>query len=243
MNRKIAILGDSTSGAKLGQCGDNTVGWAEYVNDYLSDTGYTGVNKCVVGWGIRDFFNRKGSWIDTTLARLKKNDILLACFGTLERSPLTRTDFGGFGARGSLFGQDDRYELVYDEHYKVEYKVYTFGEYLRQLAQKAKDKDVKLYFLSQVPRNTWENGRHKRTYSIEYAKIMENIANEVNVGFLDTNEILSVFLDKIGQEKAKELYSLTDMSHTTPEGAKIYAEIIVKELHKKYPGDFNFILK
>ncbi len=122
-------------------------------------------------------------------------------------------------------------------------KDWLFIQNLRQLSQKVKDKGVKLYFLSQVPRNTWENGRHKRTYSIEYAKIMENIANEVNVGFLDTNEILAVFLDKIGQEKAKELYSLTDMSHTTPEGAKIYAEIIVKELHKKYPGDFNFVLK
>ena len=243
MNRKLTVIGDSTSGAKLGQTGDNTIGWAEYLSGYLSDTEYTVQNKCIVGWAIRDFFNRKGTILDVVISNLKKDDILLACFGTLERSALSRTDFGGFGARGSLFGEDDRYEIVYDEHYKVEYKVHTFGWYLRQLAQKVKAKNAKLYFLSQIPRNTWENGRHKRTYSIEYAKIMCNIANETNVGFLDINEILSVLLNTVGQEKASEFYSPRDASHTTPEGAKIYAEIIAKELHKKYPDDFNFILK
>lgn len=239
---KLAILGDSTSGAKLKQCGDNTIGWAEYTNDYINNTECIAHNRCVVGWGIRDFFNRKGNWLDSTISNLDQGDVLLACFGTLERSPLSRTDFGGFGARGSLFGSDDRYEIVYDEHYKVEYKVYTFGEYLRQLVQKAKTKGIKVYFLSQIPRNTWENGQHKRTWSIEYAKIMQEIAEETGVGYLDTNEILSIFLNQLGEEKAKDFYSPTDKSHTTPEGARVYAEIIMKELHNKYPNEFGFVL-
>lgn len=232
---KLAVIGDSTSGARLQQCGDNTVGWAEYVNEYLDGTEYTALNRCMVGWGIRDFFNRGNSWIDKIVSELSENDILLACFGTLERSPLTRTDFGGFGARGSLFGKDARYEVVYDEHYKVEYRVYTFGEYLRRLAQKAKDRGIKLYFLSQIPRNTWQGGYHKRTFSIQYAKIMKDISDEMSVGFLDTNEILSVFLQEIGENRAKDFYSLKDKSHTTPEGAKVYAQIILNELLKKYP--------
>lgn len=224
----LMIIGDSTSGAKLNECGENTAGWAEYVNWYSCGNA---VNKCVVGWGIRDFFNRgQVSWIDHTLSKLDENDTMLACFGTLERSPLSRTDFGGFGSRGSLFGQDDSFKVVYDEHYKVEYKVYTFGEYLRRLAQKAKDKGVKLYFLSQIPRNTWEDGHHKRTYSIEYAKIMQNISNEMGVDFLDTNEFLSVFLEELGEEAAQELYSPTDKSHTTPEGARVYAQMILNKL-------------
>lgn len=233
---QLAIIGDSTSGSKLKECGDNTIGWAEYVNDYLDNTECIGQNKCIVGWGIRDFFNRKGNILDIIISKLNKDDVLLACYGTLERSPLSRTDFGGFGARGSLPGKDGSFKIVYDEHYKVEYTVYTFGEYLRQLAQKAKAKGIKLYFLSQVPRNTWEDGRHKRTYSIEYAKIMEDIATEMSVGYLNTNEILSVFLEEIGQDKAKDFYSPTDKSHTTPEGAKTYAKMILDELDKKYPG-------
>jgi hypothetical protein len=239
---KLTIIGDSTSGAKLKECGDNTIGWAEYANEYLDNTKCISYNKCMVGWGIRDFFNRKAKVLDNIISKLDENDILLACYGTLERSPLSRTDFGGFGARGSLPGKDDRFEIVYDEHYKVEYTVYTFGEYLRQLAQKAKDKGVKLYFLSQIPRNTWEDGHHKRTYSIEYAKIMEDVANEVGVGFLDTNEILSVFLEGLGQDRAQDFYSPTDKSHTTPEGAKIYIQIILNELNKKYSNDFDFII-
>lgn len=239
---KLTIIGDSTSGAKLGKCGDNTIGWAEYVDEYLDTSKCITENKCMIGWAIRDFFNRNGKILDTTISRLEKNDILLACFGTLERSPLSRTDFGGFGARGSLPGKSGEYQIVYDEHYKVEFKVYSFGEYLRQLAQKAKDQGVKLFFLSQIPRNTWEDGHHKRTYSIEYAKIMEDIAHETNVNFLDINEILSVFLEGLGQTKAQDFYSPKDKSHTTPEGAKTYAEIILKELKKKYPNDFNFVL-
>tara|TARA_B110000977_G_C10882973_1_gene418280 strand:- start:52 stop:783 length:732 start_codon:yes stop_codon:yes gene_type:complete len=239
---KLTIIGDSTSGSKLTQCGDNTIGWAEYVNEHIDNDKCIGNNKCIVGWGIRDFFNRKGNILDSIISKLDENDILLACFGTLERSPLSRTDFGGFGARGSLPGKDDRFEIVYDEHYKVEYKVYTFGEYLRRLAQKAKDRGVKLYFLSQIPRNTWVDGQHKRTYSIEYAKIMEDIANEKGVGYLNTNEILSIYLEKIGQDKAQDFYSPTDKSHTTPEGAKIYNKIILNELSKKYSDEFDFII-
>ncbi len=228
---KVVIIGDSTSGAKLNQCGGNTEGWAEYAKDYL-DCDVS--NRCVIGWGIRDFFNRgKVSWIDHTVSKLDKDDVMIACFGTLERSPLSRTDFGGFGSRGSLFGEDDSYKIVYDEHYKVEYTVYTFGEYLRRVAQKAKDKGVKLYFLSQVPRNTWEDGHHKRTYSKDYARIMENVSKEMGVGFLDTNEILSVFLEELGQDAAQELYSLTDKSHTTPKGAKVFSQIILNKLDFK----------
>ena len=88
---KVVIIGDSTSGAKLNQCGGNTEGWAEYAKDYL-DCDVS--NRCVIGWGIRDFFNRgKVSWIDHTLSKLDKDDVMIACFGTLERSPLSRTDF------------------------------------------------------------------------------------------------------------------------------------------------------
>lgn len=240
---KLTIIGDSTSGSKLKECGDNTIGWAEYVNEYVDNTKCSVQNKCVVGWGIRDFFNRPGRWLDDVMSKLDEGDIMLACFGTLERSPLSRTDFGGFGARGSLFGKDDHYEVVYDEHYKVEYKVYTFGEYLRRLANWCKEKGVKLYFLSQIPRNTWEDGQHKRTWSIKYAKIMDDIANETGVGFLDINEILSLYLNnEIGEEQAKQFYSPTDKSHTTPEGAYSYNKIILKELKEKYPNDFNFIL-
>lgn len=233
---KLVVIGDSTSGGRLQQDGVDTIGWSEYLNDYLTNPEVEGSSKCTIGWGIRDYFNRKGNRLEIILSGLQENDILLASFGTLERAPLSRNDFG---ARGSLPGKDDRYEIVYDEHYKVEYKVYTYGEYLRRLAQKAKDRGIRLYFLSQVPRNTWQDGHHKRTYSIEYARITEEISIETGTGFLDINEILSRYLEDIGQERAKELYSPFDKSHTTAKGAKIYAEIILTELEKKYPDIFE----
>lgn len=231
---KLVVIGDSTSGTKLKKDGDGTVGWAEYINNHL-DNNITGINRCVVGWGIRDFFNRSGgAWLEHTLDKLESGDIMLACFGTLERSPLSRTDFGGFGARGSLPGDHDQYEVVYDEHYKVEYNVYSFGWYLRRLVEKTKERGIKLYFLSQIPRNTWEDGKHKRTYSIDYAKIMENISNETGVGYLDANQLISEFLQAIGQETSQDFYDPKDKSHTTPTGAKIYANLIADELNKKY---------
>ena len=95
---KLVVIGDSTSGARLKDCSDDTIGWAEYVNEYLDTTKCISENKCMIGWGIRDFFNRKAKILDLIVSNLKENDILLASFGTLERSPLSRTDFGGFGA-------------------------------------------------------------------------------------------------------------------------------------------------
>ena len=71
---------------------------------------------------------------------------------------------------------------------------------------------------------------------------MKDISDETGVGYLDTNEILSDFLNQLGEEKAKDFYSPTDKSHTTTDGAKTYAGIILKELKKKYSSDFNFVL-
>ena len=51
-----------------------------------------------------------------------------------------------------------------------------------------------------------------------------------------------MLLEELGQTKAQDFYSPKDKSHTTPEGAKTYAEIILKELKKKYPNDFSFVL-
>jgi len=228
--RRITVIGDSTSGRELIQDDYRTVGWAQFANEYLDSSKYISYDKCVIGWGIRDFFNRRPDWLDLSMSNLEPGDVLLACFGTLERSPLSRKDFG---ARGSLFGDDKRSEIIYDEHYKVEYEVFTYGEYLRRLAAKAKEKGVELYFLSQVPRNTWENGKHKRTFSVEYAKIMNNVAKETGVGFIDINDILSKYLEGVGEEAAKEFYSPKDKSHTTEFGARTYCGIIIKELLKE----------
>jgi rhamnogalacturonan acetylesterase len=228
--KQIAILGDSTSGRELVQAGYRTLGWANFANDHLNAEEYVAYDRCSIGWGIRDFFNRRPDWIEHCFRGLEPGDIAVACFGTLERSPMTRPNFG---ARGSLFGKDDRFEIVYDEYYKVEYKVYTFGEYLRRMVKRARDKGLDIYFLSQVPRNTWKNGEHVRTYSIMYAQIMSEVAAEVGCGFIDINQILSEYLQGIGEEAAKDLYSPQDKSHTTEAGAKVYADIIIRELLKE----------
>lgn len=237
---KLVVIGDSTSGTKLGICSDDTIGWSEYMHLYVNTDVCEPLNKCMIGWGIRDFFNRDVKMMDRIVSSLNEGDLLIASFGTLERSALSKT---GFGARGSLPGKGKESQIVYDIHYKKEYEVFTFGEYLRMLADMVKERGAKLFFMSQIPRNTWENGKHKRTYSIEYAKIMSDIAEEKNVGFFDANEILSAYLDIIGEEVSKQYYHITDKSHTTELGASVFARIIMTQIKDKYKKDFEPIWK
>ena len=236
---KLIVIGDSTSGTKLGQLPEkDTEGWAEHLTHIVWQDMCKTENSCRVGWGIRDFFNRKVNLIDSVTNKLEEGDIMLASFGTLERCPLSRNDFG---ARGSLPGMGKESQVVYDEHYKVEYTVYTFGEYLRMLADKVKARKAKLFLINHIPRNSWENGMHKRTYSREYSIIMRAIAEEKNVGYLDANELLSLFLDSAGEELSKDYYSPKDKAHTTSLGANFFAHIIMSQLKLKYPEDFKFV--
>jgi lysophospholipase L1-like esterase len=165
------------------------------------------------------------------------DNILLVCFGTLEQAPLAHHKEAYFGPRGSLPGIGNETEIVYDLKYKVEYNVYTFGEYLRKIIEICDRKGIDLYFISPPVRNTWENGKHKRTTSVIYSKWMEKVAKEYNVKYIDNNEIFSNYLDSIGEEKSQELFAAVmrnknDKQHTSVLGAETFAKLVYKELNK-----------
>ena len=94
-----------------------------------------------------------------------------------------------------------------------------------------------LCFLTPPVRDTWENGKHKRTNSELYSNWMKEVAKEYNVKYIDNNEIFSNYLNTIGEEKSEELYATVmrnkiDKQHTSILGAQTFAKLVYNELIK-----------
>jgi hypothetical protein len=233
------------TGATLERSHNKYASWGAYIGDLLDPKKYTLYNHTYFGWAIRDFFNRGGCYPDdsflekVTLKKINKDDdnIALVCFGYLERAVLAHHKEAYSGPRGSLPGIGNETEIVYDLRDKIEYTVYTFGEYLRKIIEICNRKGIDLCFLTPPVRDTWENGKHKRTNSELYSNWMKEVAKEYNVKYIDNNEIFSNYLNTIGEEKSEELYAGSmrtkiDKQHTSIKGAQIFAKLVYNELIK-----------
>ena len=258
------VIGDSMTGAKLqnlkheGETGG--VGWAEYIAPLFNQQKCQWHNKCCIGWAIRDFFNRGKCYPNKIYLEefiFKKmnpnaDNTLFACFGTLEGAKIDLKKIGWkpelyFGPRGSIPGLGYESRTVFDDKYKEEYVVYTFGEYLRRLITLCEQYNTDLYFLTPPARYTWKDERHHRGGSLKYSDWMKQIANEYNIKLLDNNTIFSNYLDSLGQEKCKELFAIQKgikpkKEHTTPKGAKKFAELVRDGLVREYPETFRDLL-
>jgi len=255
------VIGDSMTGAKLTALKkEGGVGWAEYIDPLFNSEKCQWHNKSIIGWAIRDFFNRVNCYPDETYLEkfifnkmeFDKDNTLFACFGTLEGAKLNIEETGwdprGYsGPRGSIPGIGNESKVIFDEKYQVEYIVYTFGEYLRRLIKLCEKYKIDLYLLTPPARNTWKNGKHYRSGSLKYRDWMIQIANKYDIKYIDNNEVFSQYLNSLGEEKTKELFAihkfvLADREHTSPKGAQKYAELVRDELIRKYPETFKALI-
>jgi len=243
--KHIFLIGDSMTGATLERSHNKYASWGAYIGDMLDPKKYTLYNHIYFGWAIRDFFNRGRCYPDDIylekhiLKNVNKDDdnIALVCFGYLERAVLAHHKETYGGPRGSLPGIGNETKIVYDLKDKIEYTVYTFGEYLRKIIEICNRKGMDLCFLTPPVRDTWENGKHKRTNSELYSNWMKEVAKEYNVKYIDNNEIFSNYLNTIGEEKSEELYASVmrnkiDKQHTSIKGAQTFAKLVYNELTK-----------
>jgi len=243
--KHIFLIGDSMTGATLEKSHNKYVSWGAHIGDLFDPKKYKLYNHTYLGWAVRDFFNRGKcypgeSYLEKYILKEVNEDddnIALVCFGYLERAPLAHHKEAYGGPRGSLPGIGNETEIVYDLRDKIEYTVYTFGEYLRKIIEICNRKGIDLCFLTTPVRNTWENGKHKRTNSELYSNWMKEVAKEYNVKYIDNNEIFSNYLNTIGEEKSEELYAGSmrtkiDKQHTSILGAQTFAKLVYNKLHK-----------
>jgi rhamnogalacturonan acetylesterase len=162
------------------------------------------------------------------LEKVKPGDYVIMQFGHNDSSPLADTS----RARGTIKGIGNESQDLYNPLTKQQEVVYTYGWYMRKFINDTKAKGATPFICSPIPRNNWENGKIKVDTS-SYGKWALEIAKSENIGFISLNEIICEKYNALGEEKASStMYTKTDHTHTSLEGAKLNAACVVEGLKK-----------
>jgi len=223
----VYTIGDST--VKNGQDkGDREQwGWGRFLPLWFNDS-IDFENYAIGGRSSRSFIT-EGRW-EKVRQKLKKGDYVIIQFGHNDGGEMNTGR-----ARASIKGIDDKYEDVVltnvdnKENEGKKERVYTYGHYLRQYINEAKEKGATPIICSLVPRNRWENGKVIRDTS--YAVWAEQVAENENVPFIPLHTLVANQYDIWGEILVKEFFS-GDHTHTSLKGALINAETVAYGIKK-----------
>jgi lysophospholipase L1-like esterase len=168
-------------------------------------------------------FVTEGLW-DQLIARAKRGDIVLIQFG--------HNDAGAINdnrrARGSLRGLGDETEEIDNLLTGKHEVVHTYGWYMRKMIAETKAKGATPVLLSLTVRNVWKDGRVERG-SGRYGEWTHALAKSEHVPFIDLTKLVADRYEQMGEEAVKDLFP-NDHTHTSDEGAKLNATMVVSGL-------------
>jgi len=222
----LFIIGDST----VNNSDQGVQGWGNVIDEYFDKAKINVVNRARGGRSSRTFYT-EGLW-DKLVTDLKPGDVVLMQFGHNDGGSLDKDR-----ARGSLKGTGEESQEVTIEATGKKEVVRTFGWYMRKYVSDTKAKGAIPIVLSPVPRNIWKNGKVERM-SENYGRWALETAKTGNSPFIDLNEITAEQYEKEGEAVVGPKYFTTkDHTHTSPAGARLNAQSVVKGLRslKKDP--------
>lgn len=231
------IIGDSTVKNGQGTGGGGLWGWGDFIAPYFDTTKIAIENHARGGTSSRTF-QTSGLW-DRVLAKLKPGDFVIMQFGHNDGSALDDTA----RARGTIRGTGEESKEIYNPIRKVQEVVHTYGWYMRKYINDAKAKGAIAIICSPIPRNGWRDGKVGRS-SESYAKWAAEVAKSEDVHFINLNEIVAARYEAMGADAVKILFPIErDQTHTGLDGAKLNAEIVVKEIKDNGPKQLAKFLK
>jgi rhamnogalacturonan acetylesterase len=229
----LFIIGDST----VNNSDQGMQGWGNVIGEYFDKAKINVVNRARGGRSSRTFYT-EGLW-EKVLEELKPGDYVLMQFGHNDGGPLDKER-----ARGSLKGTGEETQDVTIEATGKKETVHTYGWYMRKYISDTKAKGATPIVLSPVPRNIWKDGKVERM-SDNYGRWAAETAHQESALFIDLNEIVAAQYEKEGEAAVGPKYFTSkDHTHTSPAGARLNAESVVKGLRslKKDPLK-KFVLK
>ncbi len=217
-NPVLFLVGNSTMRTgTLGNGNNGQWGWGRFFPDYFDEDRITVENHALGGTSSRTFYERL--WPDV-LAGIRKGDWVMIELGHNDNGP-----YDSGRARASIPGTGkDTLHVVIKEtgEHRV---VYTYGEYMRRFIRDAKAKGANPVLLSLTPRNAWADADSTviERVSETFGLWARRIAKEMEVPFIDINEISAAKFERFGKDKVKTMFYL-DRIHTSEFGAKVNAE-------------------
>ena len=208
------LIGDSTVRNGQGQM----VGWGEEIGKYFDASKITVKNQAIGGRSSRTFRN-EGRW-EKVAAELKPGDLVFIQFGHNDVGAVDER--GKF--RGSLKGIGDDVESVQKPDGTTE-EVHSYGWYLKQFSQEAKEKGATVVIFSPVPHKDWDGKKLKSDF-VDHRTWAEQAAKATGASFVDLTAIVSKGYEKLGPAKVEELFA-DPRTHTSKAGADYNARCVI----------------
>lgn len=217
----IFIIGDSTVKNGKGDGSNGQWGWGSFIGDYFDPNKIDVRNQALGGTSTRTYYNNPKLW-QQVLDNIKPGDYVIMQFGHNDSSPVVDT----LRARGTLKGNGDEYEELYNPLLKHNEMVYSYGFYLRQFVKNIQDKGAHAVICSPIPRNSWNDNKVKKSNYADWAK---DAAVQSGAFFIPLQDLIIATYEKEGQEHVKSTYfGEKDATHTIKEGAQLNAKLVAR---------------
>lgn len=213
------IIGDSTVRNGEGNGANGQWGWGDEIAPYLNTSKINVVNRAMGGRSSRTYFNF--NW-PTVFSMIKPGDVVLMQFGHNDGGPLDDPA----RARGTLPGNSDETREIHNPITRRDEVVHTYGWYLRQMIEQARQKGATPIVLSLIPRKIWIDGKIRREAYVQWAR---EAAQQEQVPFVNLNEIIARQYDAMGPRAVDGLFG-DPHTHTNLAGAKLNAKSVIAGL-------------
>lgn len=223
---RLVLIGDSTVKNGSGKWDDPLWGWGQVLEKYFDTSKIQIENRARGGRSSRSYLT-EGLW-EKSLEKLHPGDFLLIQFGHNDGGQM----FDGDRPRASIKGNsDETIDGVVAATGEAE-TVHSYGWYLRKYVSDAKAKGAIPIIVSLVPRNRWEGDKVIRSGQ-DYAKWAKEAAEQSGAHFIDLNDRVASFYEKIGKgDVDKLLFTEKDWTHTTRAGAEMNAAMLALAIHQ-----------
>ncbi|MFD1768651.1 rhamnogalacturonan acetylesterase [Sphingobacterium suaedae] len=224
-NRKptLFIIGDSTVKNGRGDGSNGQWGWGSFLGDYIDRSKLNVRNKALGGTSTRTFYNNPKLW-QQVLDSIQAGDIVIMQFGHNDSSPIVDT----LRARGTIKGNGDEFQEVFNPLLKQREMVYSYGFYLRRFVKNVHDKGAKAIICSPIPRNAWD-GEHVRRSA--YAQWAKEAAAQSEAFFVPLQDLIIAHYEELGKEAVQRtFFEPKDATHTIKAGAERNASLVASFL-------------
>jgi lysophospholipase L1-like esterase len=245
----IFVLGDSTAhNTAKGRNGQPCVGWGTPLAEFFDPAKATVENVAHAGQSSRTYYTIPNDW-PRVKTLIKPGDFVLLVFGINDGGPPKDAR-----SRGSIPGLgDETLELKHpDGHVET---VHTYGWYMSQMANTARDTGAHVFLLTVTTRNIWTNPKvqfrdakpvgplpadydpkedriERGTAHGQYTEWTKELGAKLHLPVLDLTNLCADRYEQMGREAVDALYS--DHNHTYAAGAELVAKCVVSGL-KAFP--------
>ena len=216
-NPVLFLVGNSTMRTGTMGNGDNGQwGWGYYAGDHFDAEKITVENHALGGLSSRTFYN--SFWAPVRDA-IRPGDWVIIELGHNDSGP-----YDSGRARASIPGIGTETIEVTVQETGQKQTVYTYGDYMRKFVNETLERGGHPILMSITMRNTFDPETGKANRNTTHAVWAKQVAEEMDVPFVDLNELGAQQYDIFGPEKTRYMF-YGDNIHTSAFGASLNARL------------------